>query len=151
MNTPDQWLLETQSLEGGFDGTASATGQALQGLSSRALPIHLRPVVVSTGLEKREEVGRNSAFHAILNTALDPSSVATTTFTLLGPGGPVASIVSYSGRTATLTPKVLLQGSAKYRLTVDGFRGMRRRAMGPAYHWDVTTVPYWAFLPLVSR
>ena len=151
VKTPDQWLLSKQSSNGDFAGTALATGQVLEGLAGRALPIHLRPVVVSTGLEGRTDVGWGSTFQAIFNTELDPTSVDTATFTLEGPGGSVPCVVSYVTRTATLSPTVLLQSDETYRLTVNGVEGARLGATGPAYHWDVTTALYRVFLPLVFK
>jgi hypothetical protein len=151
VRTPDQWLLSRQSTQGDFDGAASATGQALQGLAGRALPFYFRPVVVSTGLDPRTDVSRDSAFHAVFNTELDPTTVNTTTFTLEGPGGGVTSVVSYGGRTATLTPTTRLDPTATYTLTIDGVEGARFNAPGPAYDWNVVTAPNRIWMPLVLK
>jgi hypothetical protein len=151
VKTPDQWLLRQQSPQGDFDGTALATGQVMQGLAGRALPIYLRPVVISTGLEDRTDIGWRSTFQAVFNTELDPTSVNATTFSLEGPGGAVPCAVSYVGRTATLSPTVLLQGGEMYRLTVDGVEGARLGATGPAYHWDVTTAIHYVFMPAIFK
>lgn len=151
VNTPDGWLLSQQSPAGDFGGTALATGQVLQGLGGRALPIGLRPVVVSTGLEQRTGVARNGAFRAVFNVEPDPASVDATTFRIEGPGGSVPSAVSSTGRTATLTPTVPLQADETYRLTISGVRGARQGATGPAYHWDITTAPHRTFLAVVRK
>lgn len=151
VKTPHQWLLSQQSSQGDFNGTALATGQVLQGLAGRALPSYLRAVVVSTGLEPRTDVAWDSTFQAVFNTELDPTSVNSTTLTLEGPGGSVPSVVSTVSRTATLSPAVRLQAGAAYRLTVDGVKGARLGATGPAYRWDVTTVPYRLWMPIVLK
>jgi hypothetical protein len=148
---PDQWLLSQQSHQGDFNGTALATGQVLQGLAGRALPSHFRPVVVSTGLEPRTDVAWDSTFRAEFNTELDASSVNSTTFILEGPGGSVPALVGVVSRTATLSPTVLLAADAAYRITMDGVKGARLGATGPAYHWDITTVPYLFWMPVVLK
>jgi prenyltransferase beta subunit len=151
VNTPDQWLLSTQSTDGDFGGTALATGQTLLGLSTRALPVHLRPIVVSTGLERRTGVAWDSAFRAVFNTELDPASVDLTTFVMEGPGGVVPAAVTHTERTATLTPTIMLQADATYRLTISGVRSARLGTLGLSYHWDITTVPHRTFLPVILK
>lgn len=151
VNTPDQWLLKAQSMSGDWGGTIPATGQVLQGLSGRALPFRLRPVVVSTGLERRTNLPWTSAFRARFNIELDPESVNTATFTLRGPQGVVASSVTYRDRWVTLRPSEPLAPGTKYRLTIQGVKGARRGAQGPTYYWDVVTALNRCYLPLLTR
>jgi hypothetical protein len=151
VSTPDQWLLSTQSTGGDFGGTALATGQSLQGLSGRALPVSLRPVVVSTGLDRRVDVDWDSAFRAVFNTELDPASVTPTSFSIEGPSGGVPATVNYSERTATLTPTTMLRADAAYRLTVSDVQTSRLGTAGTPYHWDITTAPHRLCLPLALK
>jgi hypothetical protein len=151
VSTPGQWLLSTQSTSGDFGGTALATGQSLQGLSDRALPVRLRPVVISTGLERRVDVGWDSAFRAVFNTELDAASVNPTSFSMEGPSGAVSAAVNYSGRTATLTPTAMLRADAVYRLTINDVQTMRLGIAGPSYHWDIRTAPHRICLPFLLK
>ncbi|MBN1486819.1 MAG: Ig-like domain-containing protein [Anaerolineae bacterium] len=151
VNSPDQWLMSRQSVVGDFEGTASATGQTLQGMAGLPLPLHFRPAVISTSLQKRLDVPQKGPFIAVFNTELDPTTVNSGTFTIQGPNGTVESIVGYAGRTAVLTPTTKLDAGVIYRLAVDGVKSARFGAASVPYHWDVITAYHEVYLPLLIK
>ncbi len=74
--------------------------------------------------------------------ALDPSSVTSATFTLVGPNGAVTATVSYDPNTfgAVLDPNLYLQAQTRYTATLT--TGIRDRAGNPLaadYTWTFTT------------
>ena len=75
----------------------------------------VQPVVTSTDpINNSKGVGRNMPLTFTFNTAMDPSSINSTTFALKQGSTPIAGTVTYSGMTATFTPTVALAAATVY-------------------------------------
>jgi len=102
------------------------------------------PQVTSTSPASTETgVPPSSAVSATFNRSLDPSSVSTSSFTLVAPdGSTVAADVAYDAatRTATLRPHDLLASDSTYSATIaDSVTGSDGIAMASPYSWTFTT------------
>jgi glucose/arabinose dehydrogenase len=80
---------------------------------------------------------------ATFSEAMDPSTLTTTTFTLVKQGQttPVTATVSYASQVATLDPSASLEASTTYTATVKGGSSGAKDAAGNALAADVT----WSF------
>jgi len=64
-----------------------------------------------------------------------------TTFTVIGPGGPIAGSVTYSGLVATFTPAVNLANNALYTATIStGAQSLAGTPLANNYVWTFTTI-----------
>jgi len=101
------------------------------------------PGVVSvTPAQGATNVVINTTVTATFNTAMNPASITTGTFTVTGPGGTsVAGAVTYSGLTATFTPTAVLAYGTTYTATITPGAAAPGGAalMGP-YVWSFTTI-----------
>jgi hypothetical protein len=87
-------------------------------------------------------VAGNTTVQATMSGDMDPTSLTASTFTLSGPGGPVAATVAYDAgsRTATLTPSVPLSASTTYIATLStGVRNSVGEPLANPYTWSFTT------------
>jgi Ice-binding-like/Bacterial Ig-like domain len=79
----------------------------------------VRPTLVSTSpADDATNVAVNSSITATFSVAMNPSTLNTTTFTLMQDGTAVAGLVSYSGVTATFTPTNMLAESKLFTATL---------------------------------
>ena len=77
---------------------------------------------------------------ATFSVAMNPATINASTFTLAGPGGPVAASVSYSGVTATLTPNARLAAQTQYTATIStGARDASGIALASNHSFVFTT------------
>lgn len=78
---------------------------------------------------------------ATFNKAMNPGTVTTSTFTVIGPGGAaVTGTVSYSGSTATFTPVALLAGNSLYTATISAaVADVNGTPLGSDFIWSFTT------------
>lgn len=78
---------------------------------------------------------------ATFNKAMNPGTVTTSTFTVIGPGGAaVTGTVSYSGNTATFTPVALLAGNSLYTATISAaVADVNGTPLGSDFIWSFTT------------
>ena len=126
---------------------------------SRVLPIiALLSIVLMTGCKKSSDptvqtvvtstdpinnstgVGRNKPLTFTFNTAMDPSTINSTTFTLKQGSTPIAGTVTYSGMTATFTPTVALAAATVYTATITtGAKSTAGQALASNVSWSFTT------------
>ncbi len=102
------------------------------------------PTVIATfPANGATDVGTNTTVRAVFSSAMNPSTINTTTFTLTGPGAtPVAGAVSYAGTTAIFTPTVALAANTPYIATVTtGVRDTSGIALAANFAWNFTTAP----------
>jgi Ice-binding-like/Bacterial Ig-like domain len=100
------------------------------------------PVVVSvTPANGAAAVPVSSLITATFNKAMNPQSINTSTFTVIGPGGAaVTGTVTYSGTTATFTPATLLAPSSLYTATVTtGATDAIGTTLASNFVWSFTT------------
>ena len=87
----------------------------------------------------------NPTISATFNEAMAPSTISTTTFTVTGPGGPVAGTVALAGNTATFTPTTALAAQdTLYTATITtGAQDANGNALADAYiwHFETTEIP----------
>jgi hypothetical protein len=115
-----------------------------------AAPDKTPPFIISTiPVDKAPAVPINQAVTATFNKAMNPVTLSSpaTNFTLSGPSGPVAGIVTYAAiaKTATFTPNSPLASNAVYTATVTtGAQDLAGNALGPGpvpNPWTFTTAP----------
>jgi Ice-binding-like/Bacterial Ig-like domain len=78
---------------------------------------------------------------ATFNTAMNPTTINTVTFTVAGPGGTaIMGAVTYSGTTATFTPAANLLPSTTYSATITtGAKDASGNALAVNFGWTFTT------------
>ena len=100
------------------------------------------PVVVSvTPANGATAVPVASLITATFNKVMNPTSINTSSFTVVGPAGaPVTGTVTYSGTTATFTPATLLAASSRYTATIStGATDAIGTALANNFVWSFTT------------
>jgi Ice-binding-like/Bacterial Ig-like domain len=100
------------------------------------------PVVVSfTPSNGATAVPVASLITAAFTKAMNPTSINTSTFTVVGPtGATVTGAVTYSGTTATFTPAALLAASSVYTATITtGAKDSTGNALASNFVWSFTT------------
>ncbi len=79
---------------------------------------------------------------ATFSEEIDPATINAGTFTVSGPGGPVAGTVTYSGKTATFTPSADLQNLTTYTVTITtGVKDLDGNPMKADFTMSFTTEP----------
>ena len=79
---------------------------------------------------------------ATFSQPMDPATLNPATFTLAGPGGPVAGTVAYAGNIATFTPSARLAISSNYSATVTtGARDASGNPLAANFSFAFTTRP----------
>jgi hypothetical protein len=86
-------------------------------------------------------VAVNTPVSATFSEPMNPLTLANATFTVTGPGAtPVAGAVTYSGSTATFTPKTVLANSTLFTATITtGAKDPTGAALAANYVWTFTT------------
>jgi methionine-rich copper-binding protein CopC len=85
-------------------------------------------------------VAINKKIASTFSEAMDPSTISTTTFTLMQGVTPVAGTVTYVGTTATLTPGSNLASSTVYTATITtGTKDLAGNALASNFVWSFTT------------
>jgi Ice-binding-like/Bacterial Ig-like domain len=104
-------------------------------------PASLPVVVTVTPANGATAVPVASLLTATFNKAMNPTSINTSTFTVVGPAGvPVSGTVTYSGTTATFTPATLLAASSMYTATIStGATDAIGTALAGKFAWSFTT------------
>jgi hypothetical protein len=100
------------------------------------------PSVVSTiPANGASSVAVNTPISATFSMAMNPSSITSSTFTVVGPGGAVAGAVSYSGLTATFVPAAALAYGTTYTGTITtGATDPGGTPLISNYVWTFTTI-----------
>ncbi len=86
-------------------------------------------------------VPASQVLSATFNEAMISASINATTFTLIGPTGPVAGSVTYAGTVATFTPAAALANNASYTATIStGAQSLAGTPLASNYVWTFTTI-----------
>ena len=111
-----------------------------------------KPTVKSTGLANNATgVAINAITEVTFSEAMDPSTINTSTFTLMQGTTPVAGTVTYSGLVATFTPSVYLAKNTKYTAMVStGAKTLAGVPLAGNTSWSYTTVASSAGLAVVN-
>jgi hypothetical protein len=100
------------------------------------------PTVTATvPLNNAANVPIGQAVSATFSEAMAPATIATSTFTLTGPGGAVAGTVTYAGLVATFTPSASLAYSTTYTATITtGATSLAGTPLAASSVWTFTTI-----------
>ncbi|HEX5328907.1 Ig-like domain-containing protein, partial [Sulfuricurvum sp.] len=104
--------------------------------------VSIAPRVISTNPgNSATSVARNQSITATFNTAMDPATLISSTFTVTGPGSTaVAGTVTYTGTTAVFNPTVDLNSSVLYTATITtAAKSIAGIALAANYVWTFTT------------
>ena len=103
--------------------------------------ITLQPLVISTDPENLETgVVLNKIVTATFNTAMNPTSINGTSFTLKQGATLIAGVVTYSGTTASFIPTLPLTANTVYTGTITtGAKNLAGVALSSDYIWNFTT------------
>lgn len=101
----------------------------------------LQPLVISTDPDNNETgVVLNKIITATFNTAMNPTTINGTTFTLKQGLTSIAGVVSYSGTTASFVPTLPLTTNTVYTATITtGAKNLAGVALSSDYVWNFTT------------
>lgn len=101
----------------------------------------LQPLVISTDPDNNETgVVLNKIITATFNTAMNPTTINGTTFTLKQGVTAIAGVVSYSGTTASFVPTLPLTANTVYTGTITtGAKNLIGVALSSDYVWNFTT------------
>lgn len=110
------------------------------------------PTVTSTiPVNSATVVPINSNVTATFSEAMDPTTLTTTTFTLMQGATPVTGTVTYSGSTATFNPTANLAASTVYTATITtGAKDLADNALAVNKVWSFTTGTVAVLLDPVS-
>ena len=113
----------------------------IAGCGREQAPASLPVVVTVTPANGATAVPVSSLLTATFNKAMNPTSINTSTFTVIGPAGAsVTGTVTYSGTTATFTPATLLAPSSLYTATITtGATDAIGTALASNFVWSFTT------------
>lgn len=113
----------------------------ISGCGREQAPVTSPAVVSVTPVNGATAVPVASLITATFNKAMNPASVNTSTFTVVGPAGaPVTGTVTYSGTVATFTPARLLAASSMYTATINtGATDALGTSLASNFVWSFTT------------
>jgi len=99
------------------------------------------PIVISTNpVNNATGVALNKIVTATFNMVMDPSTLNTTTFTIMQGTTPVLGSVGYSGSTASFSPTVPFTANLVYTATITtGAKSLAGTALANNYVWTFTT------------
>lgn len=125
-------------------GTWSSSDYFVDVLASPDASVPAPTVTSTTPADGAASVPVDAAPTATFSRAVDPSTVTSTSFTLTGPSGAVASSVSYdaTSRTAMLTPTAALAAGTAYTARVGtAVHASDGTPLAAATSWTFTTAP----------
>ncbi len=131
-----------------YTGTITNTVKDLLGNSmtnnyvwSFATGTGVAPTVISTDpANNATNVAVNKIIRANFSTAMDPTTITGTSFTVMQGVTPVVGIVTYAGTTATFTPSATLQTNKIYTATITtSVKDALGNSMANNYSWNFTT------------
>ena len=113
----------------------------ISGCGREQAPASLPAVVSVTPANGATAVPVASLITATFNKAMNPTSINTSSFTVIGPAGAsVTGTVTYSGTTATFTPATPLAPSSMYTATIStGATDAIGTALANNFVWSFTT------------
>jgi hypothetical protein len=135
----------------GLDGVALA-GNYVWTFTTASTPLVIPPTVIATiPVNLASNVPLNQVISATFNTAMNPATINSSTFTLSGPGVTnVAGLVAYAavGKTLTFIPTANLASSTLYTATITtGVQNLAGNALASNYVWTFTTGTAAAVIP----
>lgn len=100
------------------------------------------PLVTSTDpADNEQNVSLSKIISANFNTAMDPTTINTTSFQIKQGSTPVTGTVSYSGTTAKFTPTAPLSNNLTYTATITtAAKDVLGNPMAADYVWDFSTL-----------
>ena len=122
-------------------GAKDLAGNALAASTVWSFTTELSPVVSSTDpLNNAISIARNKVVAINFSKAMNPTTINSSTFTLVQGTTPVSGTVAYSGTTATFTPTNLLIASVVYTATITtGAKDLAGNALTSNTVWSFTT------------
>jgi hypothetical protein len=113
----------------------------IAGCGREQAPASLPVVVTVAPANGATAVPVSSLITATFNKAMNPTSINTSTFTVIGPAGvTVTGTVTYSGTTATFTPTTFLAASSMYTATITtGATDAIGTTLASNFVWSFTT------------
>ena len=122
-------------------GAKDLAGNALAANTVWSFTTVAAPTVTSTDpLNNATGVARNKVVALTFSGAMDPSTISTSTFTLMQGTTPVSGTVAYSGTTGTFTPSTILAASTTYTATITtGAKDVAGNALAVNTVWSFTT------------
>lgn len=101
----------------------------------------VKPTVISTDpFNGAVGVALNKILKATFSETMDPLTITNTTFSLKDGVNSISGSVTYSGKTATFTPTILLLPGITYTATINtGVSDMAGNFMASTYSWSFTT------------
>jgi O-glycosyl hydrolase len=129
------WLVLAVLVVAGCGGSGSGTG------NTNPPPPQAPTVTSVTPANNTTGVAITSAVTATFSTAMNASTLTSSTFTLTPQGGSaLTGTVSYSSATATFTPTTALAYSTQYTATITtGAQSSAGAALAANYSWTFTT------------
>jgi uncharacterized protein (TIGR03437 family) len=129
-----------------LSGRALAMGGAVSidtgGGSSATIPVAPTAPTVTSTVPVNGAIGVpiGNAISATFSTAMNPSTITASTFTVTQGAAPVSGLVTYVGITATFTPASTLAPQKTFTGTITtGARDQAGNALAGAYVWTFTT------------
>lgn len=110
------------------------------------------PLITSTDpLDNALDVSRNKTVSITFDVAMDPTSINSTTFTLVQGSTPITGVVTYAGTTATFTSAISLSANKLYTATITtGAKSLEGTALAANNTWNFTTGGTTAILDVVD-
>lgn len=132
-------------------GTSLAANYVWTFTTAAAVVIVPPTVIATNPLNGATAVPLNQIVSATFSTAMDPSTINATTFTLTGPGATaVPGLVAYAaiGNSLTFSPTMNLAPSTLFTATIKtGARNLAGTALAANYVWTFTTGPAVVVIP----
>jgi ketosteroid isomerase-like protein len=123
-------------------GAKDPTGAALAANFTWTFTTAVPPTVVSTiPANGASAVAVNTPISGTFSHAMDPATITSATFTVMGPGATLVSgTVTYAGTTATFTPTAILTTTTLYMATITtGAKDPTGAALAANFVWTFTT------------
>lgn len=127
-------------------GATDDTGHALAAnyvwsFTTDGAPDTIPPTITFTNpADKATSIGIGTKVSAAFSEAMTPATLSDATFTLMSGATPVPGTVTYSGVTATFTPKSALAANEIFTATITtGAKDLAGNALAQSYVWAFTT------------
>jgi hypothetical protein len=126
-----------------LEGTALAANYVWKFTTAAAVVI-VPPTVISTiPINGATAIPQNQIVSATFSTAMNPATINSTTFTLMGPGAtPVSGLLAYAAvaNTLTFTPTANLPANTLFTATITtGAQDLAGVGLASNYNWTFTT------------
>jgi hypothetical protein len=100
----------------------------------------IRPTVTSTDpVNKGVNIAVNSSIAVTFSVAMNPSTITTSSFTVVQGTNAISGAIAYAGTTATFNPAVNLATATLYTVTISGVEDVSGTRMAKDYVYSFTT------------